>query len=211
MANHSLIKKFFFIICLGCSVLFNFAWCADETPDGFIRRLSTELLDTVRADASLRTGDINKISVLVDSRVMPHLNFQRITSAAVGPAWRQASAEQQKRLQEEFKLLLIRSYAGALAQVKDQTTQLKPMRMNEQDTEVVVRTEIVGKGEPIQIDYRLEKTPFQGTGWKIYNLNILGVWLVETYRGQFAQEINAKGIDGLINTLTERNKSNARK
>jgi phospholipid transport system substrate-binding protein len=129
----------------------------------------------------------------------------------VGPGWRQASSEQKKRLQDEFKVLLVRTYAGALAQVSDQTISVKPLRAAADDKEVVVKTEIKGHGEPIQLDYRLEKTPGQGAGWKIYNLNVLGVWLVETYRSQFAQEINAKGIDGLISALAERNKTNAKK
>ena len=132
-----------------------------------------------------------------------------MTASAVGPAWRQATPEQQKRLQEEFKILLVRTYAGALAQVNDQTILVKPLRAAAEDKDVLVRTEIVGRGDPIQLDYRLEKTPGDGAGWKIYNLNVLGVWLVETYRGQFAQEINAKGIEGLIQTLATRNKTNA--
>jgi phospholipid transport system substrate-binding protein len=127
----------------------------------------------------------------------------------VGPGWRQASTEQQKRLQDEFKTLLVRTYAGALAQVNDQTIIVKPLRAAPEDKDVLVRTEVRGRGDPIQLDYRLEKTPGVGAGWKIYNLNVLGVWLVETYRSQFAQEINAKGIDGLISTLAARNKANA--
>jgi phospholipid transport system substrate-binding protein len=141
---------------------------------------------------------------------MPHLNFRRMTAAAVGPAWRQATPEQQGRLQEEFKALLIRTYAGAIAQVKDQTVQVKPMRGAADDNEVLVRSEIHGGPEPIQLDYRLEKTPGQGAGWKIYNLNVMGVWLVDTYRTQFAQEINARGVDGLIASLSQRNKPAAR-
>jgi phospholipid transport system substrate-binding protein len=140
---------------------------------------------------------------------MPNVNFQRMTAAAVGPAWRQATPEQQKRLQEEFKTLLVRTYSGALSQVDDQTISVKPLRASPEDKELVVRTEVRGRGDPIQLDYRLEKTPGQGAGWKIYNLNVLGVWLVETYRSQFAQEINSKGIDGLIASLAERNKTNA--
>jgi len=128
-----------------------------------------------------------------------------MTASAVGRYWRQATPEQQQRLQEEFKTLLVRTYSGALAEVKDQTLHFKPMRMQPTDTEVVVRSEVRGKGEPIQLDYRLEKT---AGGWKIYDLNVLGVWLVETYRTQFAQEIGAKGIDGLIASLAQRNKSN---
>jgi len=184
---------------------------ADETPDALIRRLSVDVLNTVRADKAIQAGDIDKVIALVDKTVMPNVNFRRMTAAAVGPGWRQATPEQQKRLQDEFKVLLVRTYAGALAQMSDQTVRIKPMRAAADDKDVLVRTEIVGKGDPIQLDYRLEKTPGEGAGWKIYNLNVLGVWLVETYRSQFAQEINAKGIDGLIDTLVARNKSNAAK
>jgi phospholipid transport system substrate-binding protein len=147
----------------------------------------------------------------VDSRILPNVNFQRMTASAVGPAWRQATPEQQKRLQEEFKILLVRTYSGALSQVTDQTISMRPLRASPDDKEVIVRTEVRGSGDPIQLDYRLEKTPGQGAGWKIYNINVLGVWLVETYRSQFAQEINAKGLDGLIATLSERNRANAAK
>jgi phospholipid transport system substrate-binding protein len=142
---------------------------------------------------------------------MPHVNFQRMTAAVVGPIWRQITPEQQKRLQEEFKILLVRAYAGALTQLKDQTITMKPLKAAAEDKEVLVRAEIKGGGETIQMDYRLEKTPGQGAGWRIFNLNVAGVWLVETYRSQFAQEINAKGVDGLIGSLTERNKANGKK
>lgn len=183
----------------------------DEAPDALIKRLSVDVLDTIKADKTLRAGDTSKIVALVDSRIMPNVNFQRMTASAVGPGWRQASPEQQKRLQDEFKTLLVRTYAGALAQVSDQSIAMKPLRAAPEDKEVVVRTEIKGKGDPIQLDYRLEKTPGVGAGWKIYNLNVLGVWLVETYRSQFAQQINAKGVDGLIDALAEQNKANAKK
>ena len=185
------------------------ALAVDETPDALIRRLSVDVLNTVRADKAIQAGDIDKVIALVDKTVMPNVNFRRMTAAAVGPGWRQATPEQQKRLQDEFKILLVRTYAGALAQVSDQTVRIKPMRAAADDKDVLVRTEIVGKGDPIQLDYRLEKTPGEGAGWKIYNLNVLGVWLVETYRSQFAQEINAKGVEGLIEALAARNQSNA--
>lgn len=192
-----------------CFVMNNAAWAADDTADAFIKRLSTDLLDTVKADKTILSGDINKISVLVDQRVMPHLNFQRMTASAVGPGWRQASPEQQKRLQEEFKALLVRTYAGAVNQVSDQSIVVKPLRSAPEDKEVIVRTEVRGKGDPIQLDYRVEKAPEAPSGWRIYNLNVMGVWLVDNYRTQFAQEINAKGVDGLIASLVERNKSNS--
>lgn len=182
---------------------------ADEAPDALIRRLSDEVLAAIKSDKALKGGDINRIMQLVDSKIMPNVNFQRMTAAAVGPAWRQATPEQKKRLQEEFKTLLIRTYSGALSQVDDQTVSIKPLRAAPEDNDVVVRSEIRGKGEPIQLEYRMERTPGQGAGWRIYNLNVLGVWLVDTYRSQFAPEINQKGIDGLIATLAERNRSNA--
>lgn len=185
------------------------AYAADEAPDALVQRLSGEVLDALRNDKSIKAGDVDKIMVLVDKTIMPNVNFRRMTAAAVGPGWRQASPEQQQRLQEEFKQLLVRTYAGALAQVSDQTVSVKPLRAGAEDKDVLVRTEVRGRGDPVQLDYRLEKTPGQGAGWKIYNLNVLGAWLVETYRSQFAAEINAKGIDGLIQTLSARNKGNA--
>jgi phospholipid transport system substrate-binding protein len=187
------------------------AHAEDEAPDALIKRLSVDVLDTIKGDKAIRAGDMSKVIALVDTRIMPNVNFQRMTASAVGPAWRKATPEQQKRLQEEFKILLVRTYAGALAQVTDQTISMKPLRAADDDKEVLVRSEVKGNGDTIQLDYRLEKTPGQGAGWRIYNLNVLGVWLVETYRSQFSQEINAKGIDGLIATLTERNKNNGKK
>ncbi|MBJ2159483.1 MlaC/ttg2D family ABC transporter substrate-binding protein [Variovorax sp. IB41] len=186
------------------------AYAADEAPDALVKRLSSDVLETIKADSSIKAGDVNKIMVLVDSKIMPNVNFQRMTASAVGPAWRQATPEQQKRLQEEFKALLVRTYAGALDQVVDQTVTVRPFRGSADDKEVLVRTEIQGRGDPVQLDYRLEKTPGQGAGWKVYNLNVLGVWLVDTYRTQFAQEINKSGIDGLITALASRNKSNTK-
>ncbi|MCD6076161.1 MAG: hypothetical protein K0R89_99 [Ramlibacter sp.] len=187
------------------------AHAADEAPDAMIKRLSDEVLGIIKTDKAVQSGDINRIMQVVDTKVMPNVNFQRMTASAVGPMWRQATPEQQKRLQDEFKLLLVRTYAGALSQVSEESVNMKPLRASPTDTEVVVRSEIRGRGEPIQLEYRLEKTPGQGSGWKIFNLNVLGVWLVETYRSQFAQELNAKGVDGLIATLSERNRSNAAK
>ncbi len=184
------------------------AHASDEAPDAMIKRLSEDVIGTIKADKSLQTGDISRVIALVDTKIMPNVNFQRMTASAVGPAWRQATPEQKKQLQDEFKTLLVRTYAGALAQVNDQSISVKPLRADAADTEVIVRTEVRGRGDPIQLDYRLEKTPGQGAGWKIFNLNVLGVWLMETYRSQFAQEINAKGLDGLIATLSARNKSN---
>ncbi len=187
------------------------AHAQDEAADAMIKRLSTEVLDSIRADPSLRNGDVLRLSAMVDAKLMPSTNFKRMTASAAGPSWRQMTPEQQKRLQEEFKLLLVRSYVGAMSQASELNITVKPMRTSADDKEVVVRTEAKGRGEPIQIDYKMEKTPGEGTGWKVFNLNIMGVWLVETYRTQFAQEINSKGVDGLITALAERNKLNAKK
>ncbi|MFG6488954.1 phospholipid-binding protein MlaC [Roseateles sp. BYS78W] len=179
------------------------AHAADASaPDQLIRGLSIDVLETVKSDKDIQAGNINKIISLVDAKVMPHVNFQRMTASAVGRFWRQATPEQQTRLQAEFKTLLVRTYAGALTQVKDQQIGMKPLRAQPSDTEVVVRTEIRGKGDAIQLDYRLEKT---GAEWKIYDVNVLGIWLADQYRNSFAQEIGANGIDGLIKSLADKN------
>jgi phospholipid transport system substrate-binding protein len=212
MRQARFLTRFLAALIAGAAVLA--AWpahAAEEAPDALIKRLSTDVLDTIKGDKSLQNGELARIITLVDGKIMPNVNFQRMTASAVGPGWRQATPEQRQRLQEEFKILLVRTYAGALSQVSDQTVTVKPLRAAPEDREVLVRSEVKGRGDPIQLDYRLEKTPGQGAGWKIYNLNVLGVWLVETYRSQFAQEISAKGIDGLIASLVERNKANAKK
>ena len=187
------------------------AWASDEAPDAFVKRISNETLDAVRSDKAIKGGDINKIMQLVDNKLMQHVNFRRMTALATGPGWRKATPEQQQRLQDEFKILLIRTYSGALTQINDQVIEVKPLRGAVDDKNLVVQTEVRGKGEPIQLDYRLEKTPGEGAGWKIFDLNVLGIWLVENYRSQFSKEINAGGMDGLIKSLSERNRSNAKK
>lgn len=187
------------------------SWAADEAPDAFIKRVAVETLDAVKADKSLKNGDVAKIMQLVDTKLVQHINFRRMTALATGPNWRKATPEQQKRLQEEFKLLLVRTYSGALSQVSDQTIEVKPLRGDQDEKNLIVRTEVKGRGDPIQLDYRLEKTPGEGAGWMIFDLNVLGIWLIENYKSQFTKEINSGGIDGLINSLTERNKSTAKK
>ena len=188
---------------LGTGAAFAHAQAA-KAPDALIKEVSSDVLDAVKADKSIKQGDVNKVIALVDAKVMPHVNFQRMTASAVGRYWRQATPEQQKRLQEEFKILLVRTYSGALAQVQDQTVELKPMRAGADDKEVIVKTEIKGRGDPVQLDYRLENV---AGAWKVYDINVLGVWLVENYRNTFSQEIGTNGIDGLINKLAERNKA----
>lgn len=173
-------------------------------PDAFVRQVSDEVLDAIKSDKTVQSGDVNRIRALVDAKVLPHVNFQRMVATVVGRPWRGATPEQKQRLQDEFKTLIVRTYAGALTQVKNQTVALKPFRGNAADQEVVVRSEVRNGGEPVQLDYRLEKA---GDGWKIYDVNVAGVWMVDQYKSQFAQEISAGGIDGLIAKLAERNKA----
>lgn len=177
---------------------------ASEAPDALIKRVSTEALNRINTDPDLAAGDVRKINAMIDQVVMPHVNFPKMTALAVGRAWRSATPEQQKLLQAEFRTLLVRSYAGAFAAAKDRSIRMKPLRMDSADTEATVNTELVPKrGEPTPVGYRLEKT---ADGWKAYDVNVVGIWLVDSYRNQFSQEISAKGIDGLIKSLAEKNK-----
>ncbi len=180
-----------------------------EAPDAFMKRISNDVLDAVKADKEIQAGNQKRILDLVEAKILPHVNFQRMTSLAAGRFWREATPEQQKQLTNEFRDLLIFSYSGAMSQVRNQKLEFKPLRAEPSDTEVEVRSQVIqARGEPIQLNYRLEKTP---TGWKIFDINILGAWLVETYKGNFAAEIGKSGIDGLIKALAERNKKLASK
>jgi phospholipid transport system substrate-binding protein len=180
---------------------------AETAPDELIRQVSVEVIDSVKADKAIQAGDVSRIIALVDAKVMPLVNFQLMTKNAVGRRWNDASADQQKRLQDEFKTLLVRSYSGALTQVTNQTVEIKQPTLKLSDSEVEVRTLVVGGKEPLQLAYRLEKS--SGT-WKIYNVNVLGSWLVDNYRTVFNQQISSGGIDGLIAFLAERNKGTPR-
>ncbi|MFY9514568.1 MAG: ABC transporter substrate-binding protein [Rubrivivax sp.] len=184
------------------------ALAAEAAPDAFVRSISNEVIDAVKGDKGLQGGDIGKIIALVDSKVMPNVNFEVVTRSAVGPQWRSATPEQRTKLQAEFKLLLVRVYSGALTQIsKEQTVEVTKTQPVPGGSQVVVQSEVRGKGEPIKLDYRLDKTD---AGWKIIDVNVGGIWLVTSYRSQFAQEIGKGGLDGLINTLTERNKAAAK-
>ena len=179
------------------------ALAAGPTPEALIRQVSTEVLDVARTDKAVQAGDVAKISALVESKVMPHVDFEVITRSAVGVQWRGATADQRSKLQAEFKLLLIRVYAGALTQLKDQAVEITRTQAVSGSTQVIVQSEVRGKGEPIKLDYRLDK---RGEAWKIIDVNVGGLWLVQNYRTQFAQELTKGGIDGLIAALVERNK-----
>lgn len=178
-------------------------------PNEFIENLSNDVLTQVRNDEAMKAGDIGRISKLVDEKLMPHVNFTRMTALTVGRPWRQATDEQKESLMKEFRTLLIRTYANAFSQVKNQKVQMRPFRDDEGKKDIVVRSQIVQPGaEPLQLDYRLEK---KNDEWLIYDVNVLGVWLVQTYRNQFAQEIASGGIDGLIKSLASKNAAAAGK
>lgn len=188
------------------------AQAADEEPEVLIEGLTNEVMAFLEANPGLTSDNLDPLIGLVDQKILPHMNFQRMTASSVGPGWRQATPDQRRRLEAEFKLLLVRTYASAIVQLRDNKITIKLLRMaSGEGKQAIVRMEVRGPklAEPIMIDYRLEKTPGQGRGWKVFNVNVLGVWLVETYRSQFSEEVNARGIDGLIATLAERNKANA--
>ena len=185
------------------------AHAATEAPDALIKRISSDVIETAKNDKEIQAGDQKRVMALVESKILPHVDFQRMTALAAGRFWRQATPEQQQQLANEFKTLLIFTYAGALSQIKNETVEFKPLRADPADQQVEVRTQVnVTRGEPIQLNYRLAKS---GAGWKIFDINVLGAWLVETYKGTFAAEINKSGIDGLIKALAERNKKLANK
>ncbi|HQR55782.1 MAG TPA: ABC transporter substrate-binding protein, partial [Burkholderiaceae bacterium] len=170
-----------------------------------VRDLTTNVLETIKADKAIAAGDVARVQKLVDEKILPYVDFQKMTQLAVGRGWRSATPEQRAALTREFRTLLVRTYSGALAQVKDHQVQMRPYRAQPTDTDVLVRTSVVpSRGEAIQLDYRLEK---QNSAWKIYDVNVLGVWLVENYKTQFATEISSGGVDGLIKSLTERNRA----
>lgn len=178
---------------------------AQEAPDALVKRISQEVLDAAKSDKDIQSGNQKRILELVEAKVLPHVDFQRMTALAAGRFWRQATPEQQKQLTDEFRALLVYTYSGAIAQIRDQKLEFRPFRADPSDTEVEVRSQVLQPrgGDPIQLNYRLEKTP---AGWKIFDMNVLGAWLVETYKGNFASEISKGGIDGLIKTLAEKNK-----
>jgi phospholipid transport system substrate-binding protein len=179
---------------------------AQQSPDALVRQVSGEVLEAAKADKSIQSGDLARISALVESKVLPHVNFVRMTSKTIGPQWNKATPEQKKKVQEEFRTLLLRTYAGALSQVQDQTVEVRPVRDVSDESNVLVRSEIRGKGQPIQLDYRLEKA---GDSWKIWDVNVSGLWLVTTYQGQFKPVVSQSGIDGVIKMLEDLNKSAA--
>ncbi|MBB5608222.1 MULTISPECIES: phospholipid-binding protein MlaC [unclassified Janthinobacterium] len=178
---------------------------ANEAPDALVKRISQDVLDTAKNDKSIQAGDIKRVTELVETKILPYVDFQRMTSLAAGRYWRDATPDQQQQLSAEFRTLLIYTYSGALSQVKNETVEFKPLRADPGDTDVEVRSQVnMPRGEPVPLNYRVSKT---ATGWKIYDINVLGAWLVETYKSSFASEISKGGIDGLIKTLQAKNKA----
>ncbi len=174
-----------------------------STPDGLIKTVVSDVMASVKSDPEIQKGSIPRIVDLVEKKIVPYTDMRRTTEMAMGPNWKKATPEQQAQLVNEFKNLLIRTYSGALSQLREQTVQFKALRAAPDDQEVVVKTVVLGRGDPVPLDYRLEKTP---NGWKVYDMNIMGVWLIEAYRNQFANQISQNGIDGLVKFLQERNK-----
>ena len=203
------IKKFIALATVAVAFNAHAAVPANEAPDALVKRISQDVIETAKNDKAIQAGDTKKVMDLVETKILPYVDFQRMTSLAAGRFWRDATPEQQKALTEQFRSLLVFTYSGALSQVKDQTIDFKPLRAAPDDTEVEVRSQVnMPRGEPIPLNYRVAKGP---QGWKIYDINVLGAWLVETYKGTFASEISKGGMDGLIKALTEKNKKLASK
>jgi phospholipid transport system substrate-binding protein len=182
---------------------------AQEAPDVLVKRVSNDVINTVKSDKDIQAGNRQKIIDLVNSKILPYVDAQKMTAQAAGRYWRQATPEQQKQLSEEFRTLLVYTYSGALSQIKNETVEFKPFRADPADTDVEVRSQVnLTRGEPITLNYRLSKGP---QGWKIYDLNVLGAWLVQTYQSTFSSEIGKNGVDGLIKKLRERNQQLASK
>ena len=172
-------------------------------PDVFIKAVAEDILTSVQTDKAVLAGDPVRINALVNDKVLPYVNLPKMTQGAVGRHWSKATPEQQVSLQKEFRVLLQRTYGGALSLAKNATIQMRPLRAAADDTDLVVRTNvIVPKGEPIGVDYRMEKT---ATGWKVYDLNVAGSWLVQNYQGIFNKQVNDGGIEGLIKFLQTNN------
>jgi len=180
-----------------------FAQTVDTSnPDAMMKTITQQVMDQIKGDKSIQGGDLSKITQLVNEKILPYTDFRRTTQLAMGRNWRTATPEQQQQVIEQFKTLLIRTYSGALAQVRDQQIQYKPFRANPDDTDVVVRSTVLNNGQPIELDYRLYKT---AQGWRVYDLNVLGAWLIQAYQQQFQEKIQQGGVDGLIQFLTQRN------
>lgn len=201
--------KKLFVLLSGLMLCLSPAARADvPDPDVLIKNTVHEVLNIVRNDKDLRAGDQKKMLELVDAKVLPHFDFERMTKLAVGKAWRTATAEQKQALVAEFRTMLVRTYTKAFTSYRDQSVDVKPLKLDISMTEVTVKSAIVQPGaqQTVLVDYDMEKTP---TGWKVYDLTVEGVSLVTSYRGTFADQVQQVGIDGLIKTLVDKNKTAA--
>lgn len=193
-----------FLLAVVGSLFSASAVAADEAPDQLVKRISQEIIDLAKTDKEIQAGNQKRVYDMVETKILPYIDFQRMTSLAAGKSWRDATPDQQQQLIKEFRTLLVFTYSGAITQIKDQRVEFKPLRAAPDDTEVEVRSQVIqSRGDPIQLNYRLAKS---ATGWKIYDINVLGAWLVETYKGTFTETISKSGIDGLIKTLSDKNK-----
>ncbi|MCE2999430.1 MAG: ABC transporter substrate-binding protein, partial [Betaproteobacteria bacterium] len=180
-----------------------FAQGAVMAPDVLARNVTDEVLQILRTDKDLQSGNQRKARELIETKIAPHFNFAGMTRLALGRNWSAATPEQRKQLVAEFRALLVQTYTASLILFKDQKIEYRPLKMAPTDTDVIVRSLVRGSGEPVQVDYDMEKTD---EGWKVYNVKIGGVSLVENYRGTFNTEVTKNGIDGLIKTLREKNR-----
>lgn len=196
----SVLMMLFAVACLAVAP----ARAADVVPDALAKSVTDEVLAVLRSDKDIQAGNTKKVVDLVEKKVLPHFEFARMTRLAVGPNWRQASPEQQKSLINEFRSLLVQTYAATFAAYRDQTIEYRPVRMQPTDTEVVVRSQITQSGgKPVTVDYKMEKT---ADSWKVYDVVVADLSLVQNYRGTFESEVRKGGIDGLIKALADKNK-----
>lgn len=182
------------------------SWAASfaaGTPEALIQNMGDDIVKTIKTDKAIAAGDVSKIASYVDSKIMPNVDFDRMTGAVVGRSYNSATADQKSQLQAQYKKLIIRTYSGALSQFKNETLEVQPSKADDGDTSIVVRSRIIGRPEPIQLDYRMKKT--DAGAWKIYDVNVAGVWMNDSYKSQFASAVKKGGVDALISQLTSMN------
>lgn len=202
--------KSIFTLLLGIALSFMMPGARADmpAPDALIRDTAQEVLTIIKQDKDIQSGNQKKVLDLVEAKVLPHFDFERMTRLTAGKAWRTATPEQRQELTIEFRTLLVRTYTAAFSRFRDQTVEVRPPRMQPGDEEVTIKTMIIKPGESsIAVDYEMEK---KDTGWKVFDLSVEGASLVATYRGTFAEQIQQSGVDGLIKSLAEKNRSNAK-
>jgi phospholipid transport system substrate-binding protein len=181
---------------------------AQEAPDALVKRVAQETIDLIKSDPKLQAGDPARVREVIESRLLKHFDFARMTQLAMGRSWRQANPEQQKRLVDEFRTLLVRTYSNALTEYRDERIDVKPLRAAADAGDVTVRTEVIRQGrQPVQIDYAMAKTP---EGWKAYDVVVGGVSLVTNYRDEFNELVRSSGVDGLVKSLVQKNATGAK-